>query len=155
MYVVMCVRQHAFNIVHTHTHTHKHTHTHSLSLSLSLCLSLSLSLSHTHQGDVPDGLRKNLNDATNKFTPNTLEAKRRDPPVQTRFPEPEKSKDGIWTNLSTSKMRESSQLFRDTFETYCRTAKNLNGKTAHYLAPDAKYPKADRLEKDIQGDKLV
>jgi hypothetical protein len=57
--------------------------------------------------------------------------------------------------FSTSKMRESSQLFRDTFETYCRTAKNLNGKTAHYLAPDAKYPKADRLEKDIQGDKLV
>jgi hypothetical protein len=52
-------------------------------------------------------------------------------------------------------MRESSQLFRDTFETYCRTAKNLTGKTAHYLAPDAKYPKADRLEKDIQGDKLV
>jgi len=153
----MCVRQHAFNIVHTNTHTHTHNHTLSLSLSLSLCLSLSLSHTHTHthQEDPKDGLRKNLNDATNKFTPNTLEAKRRDPPVQTRFPEPEKSKDGIWTNLSTSKMRESSQLFRDTFETYCRTAKNLNGKTAHYLAPDAKYPKADRLEKDIQGDKLV
>ena len=141
----MCVRQYTFNIVHTHTHTHTN----------SLSLSLSLTHTHTHQGDVPDGLRKNLNDATNKFTPNTLEAKRRDPPVQTRFPEPEKSKDGIWTDLSTSKMRESAQLFRDTFETYCRTAKNLNGKTAHYLAPDAKYPKADRLEKDIQGDKLV
>ena len=153
MYVVMCVRQHAFNIVHTHTHTHTQTHTHTHTLSLSLSLSHTHTL--THQEDPKDGLRKNLNDATNKFTPNTLEAKRRDPPVQTRFPEPEKSKDGIWTNLSTSKMRESSQLFRDTFETYCRTAKNLNGKTAHYLAPDAKYPKADRLEKDIQGDKLV
>ena len=117
-------------------------------------LYLSLTHTQTHQGDVPDGLHKNFNDATNKFTPNTLEAKRRDTPVQTRFPEPEKS-DGIWTDLSTSKMRESSQLFRDTFETYCRTAKNLNGKTAHYLAPDAKYPKADRLEKDIRGNKFV
>ena len=155
MYVVMCVRQHAFNIVRarTHTHTNTHTHTHSLSLSLSLKHTHTHTHTHTHQQDPKDGLRKNL-DATNKFTPNTLEAKRRDTPVQTRFPEPEKS-DGIWTNLPTSKMRESSQLFRDTFETYCRTAKNLNGKTAHYLAPDAKYPKADRLEKDIRGDKFV
>jgi len=154
MYVVMCVRQHAFNIVRAHTHTHKHTHTHSLSLALSLSQTHTHTHTHTHQQDPKDGLRKNLNDATNKFTPNTLEAKRRDQPVQTRFPEPQKS-DGIWTDLSTSKMRESSQLFRDTFETYCRTAKNLNGKTAHYLAPDAKYPKADRLEKDIRGDKFV
>ena len=96
----MCVRQYAFDIMHTHTHTHTQTHT------LSLCLSLSLSHTHTqtHQGDVPDGLHKNFNDATNKFTPNTLEAKRRVPsPVLIRFPEPEKNKDGIWTNLSTSK----------------------------------------------------
>jgi hypothetical protein len=52
-------------------------------------------------------------------------------------------------------MREISLLFRERFETYCLTAKNLSGKTAHYLAPDAKYPKADRLEKDIKDNKLV
>ena len=108
----MCVRQHAINIVHTntHTHTHKHTQTHTHTLSLSLSLSLSHTHTHTHQGDVPDGLRKNLNDATNKFTPNTLEAKRRDPPVQTRFPEPEKSKDGIWTNLSTFNVENAREF---------------------------------------------
>ena len=93
--------------------------------------------------------------ATKKFTPNTLESKRRDPAVKTQFAEPEKNTDGIWTDLSRSRMREISLLFRERFETYCRTAKNLSGKTAHYLAPDAKYPKADRLEKDIKDNKLV
>ena len=48
MYVVMCVRQHAFNIVHTHTHTHTNTHTHTHTLSLSLSLSLSHTHTHTH-----------------------------------------------------------------------------------------------------------
>jgi hypothetical protein len=123
--------------------------------SLSLSLSLSLTHTHTHTRKIlkTDSVKTSMMRQTNSRP--TLFAKRRDQPVQTRFPEPEKSKDGIWTNLSTSKVRESCQVFRDTFETYCRTAENLNGKTAHYLAPDAKYPKADRLEKDIQGDKLV
>jgi hypothetical protein len=89
------------------------------------------------------------------FTPNTLESKRRNPTVKTQFPEPEKNTDGIWTDLSTSRMREISLLFRERFETYCLTTKNLSGKSAHYLAPDAKYPKADRLEKDThQGQQL-
>ena len=49
----------------------------------------------------------------------------------TALAEPEKNTDGIWTDLSPSRMREISLLFRERFETYCLTAKNLSGKTRH------------------------
>jgi hypothetical protein len=52
MYVVMCVRQHAFNIVRAHTHTHKHTHTHSLSRSLSLSNTHTHTHTHTHTSKI-------------------------------------------------------------------------------------------------------
>ena len=52
MYVVMCVRQHAFNIVHTHTHTHTNTHTHTHSLSLSLSLKHTHTHTHTHTSKI-------------------------------------------------------------------------------------------------------
>jgi hypothetical protein len=52
MYVVMCVRQHAFNIVRAHTHTHKHTHTHSLSLALSLSQTHTHTHTHTHTSKI-------------------------------------------------------------------------------------------------------
>ena len=52
MYVVMCVRQHAFNIVRAHTHTHKHTHTHTLSLALSLSQTHTHTHTHTHTSKI-------------------------------------------------------------------------------------------------------
>ena len=65
MYVVMCVRQHAFNIVHTHTHTHTQTHTHTLSLSLSLSHTHTHTHSHTRKILKTDSVKTSMMRQTN------------------------------------------------------------------------------------------
>ena len=61
----MCVRQHAFNIVHTHTHTHTQTHTHSLSLSLSLTHTHTHTHTHTREMFQTDSVKTSMMRQTN------------------------------------------------------------------------------------------
>jgi hypothetical protein len=144
MYVVMCVRQHAFNIVHTHTHTHTQTHPH----TLSLCLSLSLSLSHTHTRKIlkTDSVKTSMMRQTNS-RPTLL--KQNDETHQSRldFLSPRKAKTAYGQTFQRRKCARVLRCFATPLKLTAGQLKTLMGKLLTTLLLTPNIPKLIDLKR--------